>query len=256
LSTSNDSIESCRSNEKCVDGKDSCQSEDYCSSASDCDTTYEYFCSGNNIWKRTIHYSCSSNTCREENNPKEASYYTCRGGTVCDSGILDDGDHSASACVKGTTTTTNLVAVTCSSNSNCAPTVRDAPYCEGSKVVQAVRWGECSNPGTTLSRCVDKKDTTTVEVCSANERCDAGKCKLASSSETTSTQQRTTTTLSPVPVTITLQATTTTVPPAASESNQTEVNAPSLVENLLFKSPVELVFNLFKRLMSIIIFWD
>jgi len=87
------------------------------------------------------------------------------------------------------------------------PSTLDAPFCTQDNVTQRVSWGECENPGTLQSKCANKEEVITVEVCI--DACDSGRCvayavsTTTTSTSTTSTEPTTTTTTEPTTTTTT-----------------------------------------------------
>jgi hypothetical protein len=128
-----------------------------------------------------------------------------------------------------TTTTTSLPSkpVNCRSNSDCMPPASEPTSCSSGTVTQILRWGECMDPGTPESVCVERVDNVTVESCYPDRICFGGRCQAQETTTTTtettstSTTQSSTTTSQP---TTTTQATTTTEPaPVTTQTTQQQI---------------------------------
>jgi hypothetical protein len=115
-------------------------------------------------------------------------------------------------CPKPTTTTTTTTPagpISCQDNQVCPSSSAEPAYCSADTVMQVIRWGECLNPGTPQSKCVDLMENMTVEICYPDRVCADGKCQPKEGETTT------TTTAEP-------QTTTSTVPPEYASSSTTD----------------------------------
>jgi hypothetical protein len=213
-----------------------------CADNGDCDDSTDYICKSGDVYKQVTPNNCNSDHECVEGDPTKALYEEC-------DTLLQDCVEGEKHCQNRTTTTTNA-PIACYSTSECAPTAKGDPRCEGGKVVQHVRWEECENPGTDKSRCVSKEADTTVAACGAGQTCHDGKCETTS----TTLQSRPTTTAAAPPTTQPPSPTTSTT--ATSTSTTTTQPRISLVERLVYETPLELTFDVMKKLLDIIISWD
>jgi len=201
-STDDEIYDSCTSDQKCIDGKSSCQDSDYCVTDADCPTTTEYYCDNDNIWRRKTTYECNSHTCETKGDPTETQYAICPVKKTCDQTAIDDGYHTtAQACTD--------------------------------KIPELTTISTTSLPTTSSSRTTtttERPTTTTTGPRTAT---------------TTNTIRATTTATNPPETTTTLPPTTTTVKPP-----------PSLLDRLIYQTPLELTIEAFKKIIDALIFWN
>ncbi|MFH0863101.1 MAG: hypothetical protein V1875_08760 [Candidatus Altiarchaeota archaeon] len=251
-------------------------------SPDDCTDTIAYTCKNGDVYKVTIPHQCVNDTC-ETGATDEALFDDCGTGEVCQSG--------QQACVVTTTTTTTTTTTSsstttttdpdweCSSDSDCS----DDPeyFCKDGNVWKRTFLFDCDD-----HECIkDDEDEEEYKKCKSTEYCDdeyfdedEHSCTkgttttlyfLTTTSFTTTTERPTTTThrreepittsTQPRPVVTTLPTTTSTTSSTtttSSTSTTTTLAEASLMDKILFESPVELVLDAINYIFHVIIFWD
>jgi len=179
--------------------------------------------------------------------------------------LIDEGstqfDVAGSRCPTTTTTTTiptttTLPGVACSSNADCKKPVLGTPYCNDINVTQTVTYGQCQNPSTIESACIDKEEFIVVQSCLANQVCDAGLClNVTGETTTTSTSTSTTSTLAPTTTTTTESTTSSTT---TSTTQTTQTTTSSTTTSTLFQrtnTKLDRILEVVEAILRIIMFW-
>jgi hypothetical protein len=149
-----------------------------------------------------------------------------------------------------TTTTARPPPVACRSNSECPTPVTDTPRCTAENVTQAVKWGECQNPGTPQASCVMREDLVVVETCGDGRACEAGACVNATAPQETTTSSTASTTSTSETSTSTTQEPATTTYPRPQETTTTSTTQPMILQRT--NTNLDRIIELIERIILFI----